>query len=58
MKLSELIEYSKKALEEYGDLDVNARYIPGDAWIRIDIGNYEEAFSYDEKENELLIEIG
>lgn len=56
MKLSRLAEHIKKALEEYGDLDINALYLPGDSWMRIE--DYESVITHDEAENELLLLIG
>lgn len=56
MKLSKLAEHVKKALEEYGDLEINTLYLPGDNWMSIE--NYKSAITYNEAENELLLLIG
>ena len=56
MKLSRLIEQAQIAMEEYGDLEINALYLPGDNWMRIE--DYESVITHDEAENELLLLIG
>lgn len=56
MRLLTLLIRIQEALEKYGDLDINAIYLPGDQWIPM--YNYDSLISYDEGENGLLLNIG
>lgn len=56
MKLSRLKVAVDAALEKFGDLEINARYLPGDNWMGME--DYDEIISLNEKENELMLFIG
>lgn len=55
MKLSQLIAKAQEALEKYGDLEINARYLPGDAWMPMN--DYDGLISLNESDEELELNL-
>lgn len=52
MKLSNLIKWCQKALDEHGDMDLNVHYLPGDNCFVID----DEDFDPNEEEGPIYID--